>query len=500
VTDDILRTFSNFRVLFANAHPISERERRLAEVAATERGSTSAQFAAQMKAAIGVEMITPSSGLAALIPGWVEHNLGLITALDDGQVFQLTDIVRRGVASGIRVESVRDEIMHALGVGKSKAALLARDQTLKLHGQMTQERQQSAGLDRYTWSTSKDERVRARHRQLDGTVQRWDDPPIVDMRSGRRAHPGGDFQCRCVAIPYVEGLLEELEGFSPPAAQKPEKRQVMRRAPAAAAQQRIVQTTGKALQGAGGGTKAQAEAREAIDTILRKQGIVPVRDPLPGQGSMVFGKLPEQHVAIQDPVTGQIVISEKHRARFERATKALASGQKLTQEDSSYLSMVLHESTHAASPSTPLLYNDRAVRFLEETTTELTANEIAKSLTGVAPHGSYKTWIDRLESVTGSHESAVNTALRFRRVQELHASPGGYVFEFIGSMDNDVGRALRKTMDEAGAAFDAANKSRPVTAAYRQERAGARFRAAREANVPGAMDLLRQIDQASEGL
>lgn len=208
--DDVLRVFSRFRVLFASAHPVTESTNVLGAAADAESGATAADFRAQTAAALGVELITPARGLQGLIDGWVESNLGLITSLQDGALLQVTDIVRRGVTAGIRVEAIRDEIMHAVGVTRSKAALLARDQTLKLHGQMTQERQQGAGVESYTWSTSQDERVRPRHRELNGTEHRWDDPPIVDARTGRRAHPGGDYQCRCVAIPRLEPLLEGL--------------------------------------------------------------------------------------------------------------------------------------------------------------------------------------------------------------------------------------------------------------------------------------------------
>lgn len=30
---------------------------------------------------------------------------------------------------------------------------------------------------------------------------RWDNPPVVDEKTGRRCHPGKDYQCRCCALP-----------------------------------------------------------------------------------------------------------------------------------------------------------------------------------------------------------------------------------------------------------------------------------------------------------
>ena len=84
-------------------------------------------------------------------------------------------------------------------VSESRARLIARDQTLKTNAALTQARAQKAGFDRYTWSTSGDERVRPMHEELDGTVHTWDDPPITNKDEDRN-HPGMDYQCRCVPV------------------------------------------------------------------------------------------------------------------------------------------------------------------------------------------------------------------------------------------------------------------------------------------------------------
>jgi uncharacterized protein with gpF-like domain len=50
------------------------------------------------------------------------------------------------------------------------------------------------------------------HRALDKTLQLWSDPPVVAISKGveRHAHPGGDYSCRCVAVPRFEELLAAL--------------------------------------------------------------------------------------------------------------------------------------------------------------------------------------------------------------------------------------------------------------------------------------------------
>ncbi len=48
-----------------------------------------------------------------------------------------------------------------------------------------------------------DERVRPSHEALDGTRQRWDDPPA-------EGHPGEPINCRCIAEPVLGPLFDDL--------------------------------------------------------------------------------------------------------------------------------------------------------------------------------------------------------------------------------------------------------------------------------------------------
>lgn len=154
-------------------------------------------------------------GAAEMQSRWIDRNVSLIQ-LEDRARAEVKSIIEAPLAEGLRVEQVRARIEERLGVVRSRAELIARDQTLKLYGQIQEARQTDAGIEEYTWSTSHDERVRSRHAELEGTTQRWDAPPVVDRATGRRAHPGEDFQCRCAAIPILPtGELPE-GGDRPP--------------------------------------------------------------------------------------------------------------------------------------------------------------------------------------------------------------------------------------------------------------------------------------------
>ena len=81
-------------------------------------------------------------------------------------------------------------------VSKSKAKLIARDQTGKLYGEINQARQDEAGITSYIWRTSMDERVRDEHAEREGQEFEWCAPPDD-------GHPGIPIQCRCEAEPVL---------------------------------------------------------------------------------------------------------------------------------------------------------------------------------------------------------------------------------------------------------------------------------------------------------
>lgn len=88
----------------------------------------------------------------------------------------------------------------ALASAEDRAALLARDQVGNLAAEVTSTRAQQLGSEEFIWRTRRDERVRERHAELEGTTWRWDAPPADEGLPGEPQH------CRCwaQAIPAPE--------------------------------------------------------------------------------------------------------------------------------------------------------------------------------------------------------------------------------------------------------------------------------------------------------
>lgn len=156
--------------------------------------------------------------IAGVLHDHRKANVGLIKGLTDEMLGRVAETLEKTQGHG--VDAVTKALQEAVGFGVSRARLVARDQTLKLNGQLTKARHEEAGIERYTWVTAHDERVRHSHSELNGKDFSWDDPPIVDERTGAVGHPGDYFQCRCIAQAIVD--LDKLEATAAPEEPAPE--------------------------------------------------------------------------------------------------------------------------------------------------------------------------------------------------------------------------------------------------------------------------------------
>lgn len=167
-------------------------------------GRVSAHNASEQSRVLGITGPLLNPDTRPQLDAWRAENVRLIRSIEPELLADVLRVVTEAQATGLRVESLRQQIADRFGVAESRAELIARDQVLKANSDLSRIRQQRVGVTHYRWSTSKDSRVREAHAALDGKVFPWAAPPIVDTKTGRRAHPGQDFQCRCIALPVLD--------------------------------------------------------------------------------------------------------------------------------------------------------------------------------------------------------------------------------------------------------------------------------------------------------
>jgi SPP1 gp7 family putative phage head morphogenesis protein len=154
------------------------------------------------KRVVGIDLVQAEPWLADYLGAYALNNAQLISSVGDRYLNEISNIVYQGFTSGTRWEDIAESIAERFGVAESRADLIARDQVNKLNGSITQVRQQALGVDRYTWRTMGDDRVRESHREKDGNIYSWDDPP------NDTGHPSEEINCRCYAEPVIDDLLE----------------------------------------------------------------------------------------------------------------------------------------------------------------------------------------------------------------------------------------------------------------------------------------------------
>lgn len=160
------------------------------------------QLAQQLEKMTGVHLkgLFRDEDLKQVVEEAIAANVTLIKSIPGQYADQIEAAILRGLQEGKRAEAIKKDI---LAIGHStddRALLIARDQLGKINSRISQVRQKKLGITHYTWETSHDERVRSSHRLRNGKIYAWDDPPSD-------GHPGQPIRCRCVAIPYMEHLL-----------------------------------------------------------------------------------------------------------------------------------------------------------------------------------------------------------------------------------------------------------------------------------------------------
>lgn len=129
---------------------------------------------------------------------FVRRNVDLVQSVSSEIRDRMTETLTRNISGGRRWEDIAPQLTQQFGFTESRARLIARDQVSKYNGEAQRATQIEAGITRYRWSTSLDDRVRESHRENEFQIFEWDSPPP------ETGHPGEDVQCRCVAIPVID--------------------------------------------------------------------------------------------------------------------------------------------------------------------------------------------------------------------------------------------------------------------------------------------------------
>lgn len=140
----------------------------------------------------------------------VNQNAVLIKSLPEALARQTAHYIAEQQQAGIRSDEIAEVLRRKLPeLANNKVRLIARTEVAKADTAVTRARAERLGLEWYGWTTSDDQRVRKSHKQLDGVLVPWDDPPSPERLVGEKSslghyNAGNAPNCRCLALPLVE--------------------------------------------------------------------------------------------------------------------------------------------------------------------------------------------------------------------------------------------------------------------------------------------------------
>ena len=153
------------------------------------------------EATLGVGLPASEPFLVAFAKRAAKTNIRLSKSLLDGEFDRAAKTISTAFAKGLRHEELAKKLDEQFGIVERRAKLIARDQIASLNGELNRLRQSNVGITHYFWRDSNDERVRPTHEEFDGQRYSWE-------TGSPEGHPGEPIDCRCVAEPDIEALLQ----------------------------------------------------------------------------------------------------------------------------------------------------------------------------------------------------------------------------------------------------------------------------------------------------
>lgn len=104
---------------------------------------------------------------------------------------------------GYRPDAISEMLQKEYGFAQKKADFLAQNETSIMLAEYKKVTYQKMGFQKFRWSTIMDGKERERHKELNGKIFSYDNPPVID-EYGNRGLPGQTYNCRCEAIPIMD--------------------------------------------------------------------------------------------------------------------------------------------------------------------------------------------------------------------------------------------------------------------------------------------------------
>lgn len=127
----------------------------------------------------------------------------------DNNIIRMREVVGQMAIEGKSRFDIAEYIAKEFGIAQRHALFLARNETAIATSSYLSAKYREEGINFFKWKTNLDGRERPLHRELNNEIFKFDNPPIIDERTGQRGLPGQSYNCRCVMIPVIDKAFFE---------------------------------------------------------------------------------------------------------------------------------------------------------------------------------------------------------------------------------------------------------------------------------------------------
>lgn len=209
-TDEITRLVDSINIDLSGIAVINSIDQQLLNTAEDISEFNKKETTKLITQILGVSLSDYEPAVGEQIKAFQKENIALIKSLTTQQIERVEPLIYRGVRQGLSYTQIIKNMRADQAITRNRARLIARDQTNKFNGQLSQIRQKSVGVTEYRWRNSNDNRVRGNpaglypkskysHWNREGKKYKWSDPPPD-------GHPGEPIQCRCWAEPVIDEI------------------------------------------------------------------------------------------------------------------------------------------------------------------------------------------------------------------------------------------------------------------------------------------------------
>lgn len=190
-------------------------------------------FARQMEKILGQKIYGGTEWWQVIKKKWIIELESRARSTATDFIFQARRYVFRAVREGHDFNTILEGLkLRSSELTEGRLKFLARDLTGTLNATIQQYMHLSVGIEYYIWDTQADERVRGRpgglypnapidHWEMEGLLCKWNDPTVYSNDYGKtwlpkqenmpKKHVGIDYNCRCLATPFLSFLAEEVD-------------------------------------------------------------------------------------------------------------------------------------------------------------------------------------------------------------------------------------------------------------------------------------------------